>query len=292
MALEQDPYNANALVELGYLGLVCHQPREAARRFRGVVRTDPSSQLAALGLAQALIAMEQPREAEDQLRETLRVATRPWRIHLALARLLFHQADSTQNDDLFAEAYAEAAQAIRDAPSNQPDPQYVAAVCQARLGRGTGSLGDASSRRRALRHLHHCLDVDKGHVDALRVVQLLKREQRANRTTRLGTFTVALVALILLAVMWSAFFTSSRVPVVMITTITPILAGLVAVVVLLPSLIRLKVPGLEADLQTGLGQITAGPTGEVVIRPGNLAISAGPSGYSLSHRSFAEPPRR
>ncbi|TWG28259.1 Tfp pilus assembly protein PilF [Micromonospora palomenae] len=294
VAIAQDPYNASAQVELGHLRLLTEEPQAAARQFRGVLRVDPSMQVAALGLAEALTALGQSREAEDVLQEGLRTAAVPWRLHLALARLLFHQADATQNDDVFAEAYAEAIEAIKGAPAGEADPYYVAAVCKVRLGGTTtaGALGDARSRGQALRHLRRCLSIDKGHVDAQRVMQLLERESRTARTAALGTATVATVALGLLAVMWTAFFLSNRVTVVMITTITPILVGLVAVAVLLPSLIRLKLPGFEADLQAGLGQITSGPTGEVVIRPGNFTISAGPVGYAPNHRRWEDRQRR
>ncbi|MFF4893460.1 tetratricopeptide repeat protein [Micromonospora chersina] len=286
VAIAQDPYNASAQVELGHLRLLTGEPQEAARQFRGVLRVDPTMEVAALGLAEALTALGRSREAEDVLREGLRTATLPWRLHLALARLLFHQADATQNDDVFAEAYAEAIEAIKSAPGGEADPHYVAAVCKVRLSESTtaGTLGDARSRRQALQHLRRCLSTDEGHVDAQRLVQLLERDRRTARTAAFGTATVASVAMGLLAVMWTAFFLSDRVTVVMITTITPILVGLVAVAVLLPSLIRLKLPGFEADLQAGLGQITSGPTGEVVIRPGNLAISTGPVGHAPNHR--------
>ncbi|MEU8181264.1 tetratricopeptide repeat protein, partial [Micromonospora sp. NPDC049047] len=294
VAITQDPYATSAQVELGHLRLLTDQPQEAVRLFRGVLRVDPSVQVAALGLAEAFTALGRSREAEDVLREGLRTAAVPWRLHLALARLLFHQADATQNDDVFAEAYAEAVEAIAAAPAGEADPYYVAAVCQVRLG-GTatvGALGDAPARRVALRHLRRCLGVEREHVDAQRLVQLLERERGAARTAALGTATIATVALGLLAVMWTAFFVSDRVTTVMITTITPVLVGLVAVAVLLPSLIRLKLPGFEADLQAGLGQITAGPTGEVVIRPGNLAISTGPVGYAPNQRRSEDHRRR
>ncbi|WFE98582.1 tetratricopeptide repeat protein [Micromonospora sp. WMMD964] len=294
IAVAQDAHNAPAHVELGHLRLLTEEPQEAARLFRGVLRTDPSVQEAALGLAEALTALGQSREAEDVLREGLSKAAVPWRLHLALARLLFHQADATQNDDVFAEAYAEAIEAIKGVPAGEPDPYYVAAVCKARLGgiSSVGAVGDAHSRRQALQHLRRCLKIDEGHVDAQRVVQLLERESRTARSAALGTATVAAVALGLLSVMWTAFFLSNRVTVVMITTITPILVGLVAVAVLLPSLVRLKLPGFEADLQAGLGPITSGPTGDVAIRPGNLAISAGPVGYPHNQRRWEYRERR
>ncbi|MDG4773344.1 tetratricopeptide repeat protein [Solwaraspora sp. WMMD792] len=288
-ALSQDPSNISALIEMGHLRLLADEAHEAVRNFRSVLRLAPSTQVAALGLAEALTKLGQTRDAEDVLREALRTAARPWRLHLALARLLFQQADTTHSDDIFAEAYAEAVKAIQDSPAGEPDPHYVAAICKMRLsGTAPAALSDARSRRHALRHLRRCLSIDNGHVDAQRLALLLERERRTARTTTLGTITVASVAIILLAVMWTAFFLSDRVTDVMITTITPILVGLVAIAVLLPSLIRLKLPGLEADLQAGLGQISSGPTGEVAIRPGNLAISIGPTGHTLNRQRIDE----
>lgn len=41
---------------------------------------------------------------------------------------------------------------------------------------------------------------------------------------------------------------------------------------------------LRADLEARTGEVTSGPTGDVVIRAGDLAISTGPAGYTLSHR--------
>jgi hypothetical protein len=47
-------------------------------------------------------------------------------------------------------------------------------------------------------------------------------------------------------------------------------------------------PGFEADLQARSSQVTSGPTGDVVIRSGDLAISTGPAGYILSRHGTDE----
>jgi hypothetical protein len=139
-----------------------------------------------------------------------------------------------------------------------------------------------------MRHLRRCLDLDDGHVDAQRIVQRLDGEGRSARNVAVGTATVAVVAVSLLVVLWTAFLASDKVSDLVVTVITPLLLGLVAVAVLLPSLIRLKMPGFEADMQAGLGQVTSGPTGDVVIRPGDLVISTGPTGHMLSRRAVDE----
>jgi tetratricopeptide (TPR) repeat protein len=288
-ALQQDPSNTFARIELGNLRLLTDQPQEAARQFRNVPRTDPSAEPATLGLAEALTVLGRRREAEDILRAHLQTAGPSWRVHVALARLLFHQADTMQNNDLFAESYQQAIQAIKIAPSAEPDPHYVAAVCQVRLGGTvTGALAGPGARQRSVRHLRRCLAADERHVEAQRVIQLLETESRSVRTVAVGTAVVATVAVSLLTVMWTAFFLSDRISDVMITTITPILLGLIAIAVLLPSLVRLKMPGFEADLQARSSQVTSGPTGDVVIRSGDLAISTGPAGYILSRHGTDE----
>jgi hypothetical protein len=47
---------------------------------------------------------------------------------------------------------------------------------------------------------------------------------------------------------------------------------------LLPSLIRLKLPGFEANLQAGIGEISSGPTGDVVLGSDRVVVVSGPSG--------------
>ena len=65
---------------------------------------------------------------------------------------------------------------------------------------------------------------------------------------------------------------------VMVTATTPVLVGLFTIAVLLPALIRLKLPGFEADLQAGMSTISPGPTGEVTFGPGRFTATTGPAG--------------
>jgi hypothetical protein len=72
----------------------------------------------------------------------------------------------------------------------------------------------------------------------------------------------------------------------MIMTLTPVMIGLVALGLVLPLLIRLKLPGgVEADLAASLSQISSGPPGtpdpsgaSAGFGRGDIAVSPGPHG--------------
>jgi hypothetical protein len=70
----------------------------------------------------------------------------------------------------------------------------------------------------------------------------------------------------------------------MVTTTTPVLVGLFTIAVLLPALIRLKLPGFEADLQAGTASITPGPMGQVVFSP-RFTVTTGPTGQLPRHNA-------
>ena len=65
----------------------------------------------------------------------------------------------------------------------------------------------------------------------------------------------------------------------MITTLTPVLVGLIAVGFLMPLLVKLKLPGgVEADLSASLDQVSSGPAGHVKVNPPRFPAIAGPKG--------------
>jgi hypothetical protein len=65
-------------------------------------------------------------EAESVLRRLLlrQDVEQRWRVHLALGRLLVQRGDKQRNENLFAEAYAEAQKAIDLAPDNAAEPHF------------------------------------------------------------------------------------------------------------------------------------------------------------------------
>jgi len=70
----------------------------------------------------------------------------------------------------------------------------------------------------------------------------------------------------------------------MLTVTTPVLVGLFTIATLLPALIRLRLPGFEADLQAGTGVVTPGPTGDVSLNPGRFSAPTGPTGQLPQHK--------
>ncbi|GAA2848004.1 hypothetical protein [Nonomuraea rubra] len=73
---------------------------------------------------------------------------------------------------------------------------------------------------------------------------------------------------------------------------TPILVGLITVSALLPALIRLKLPGFEADLQAGGMSVPLGPTGENTFGPGRFTVTSGPGKLVIAGGPTGQLPRR
>jgi hypothetical protein len=104
---------------------------------------------------------------------------------------------------------------------------------------------------------------------------VLEREIKANAPAVWGGYAVAAVSLVLLAILWTMFFLSTKVTTTLLAVNTPVLVGLLTISALLPALIRLKLPGFEADLEAGTGAISPGPTGQVTFGPGRFSIPTG-----------------
>jgi tetratricopeptide (TPR) repeat protein len=287
-AIARDWYDTAAHIELGSLFLKLGDARlaDAEREFRQALSADPTSGAATIGLAQALAKDSDDTQAESILREALarQDSGDRWRTHLALARLLVQRGDKQQNPDLHMEAYAEAQRAIGLAPESEADPHFVAGVAHHRMGTLTAEArGRIGYRRRAMHHLRECLKRDRGHVEAQRNLQLLERELKAAAPAVWGGYAVAAVSLLLLATMWAMFFLTSKVSTTLLSVNTPVLIGLFTISTLLPTLIRLKLPGFEADLQAGTETISPGPTGDVTFGPGRFTVTTGPTGQIPRH---------
>jgi tetratricopeptide (TPR) repeat protein len=286
-AVARDWYDTAAHIELGSLFLELGDRRlDAEREFRQALAADSASGAATIGLAYALAKDGNDAQAESILREALprQDAGERWRTHLALARLLVQRGDKQQNPDLHTEAYAEAQQAISQAPESEADPHFVAGVAHHRMGTLTAEArGRIGYRRRAMHHLRECLKHDPGHVEAQRNLQLLERELKAAAPAIRGGYAVAVVSLLLLVTMWTMFFLTSKVSTMLLSVNTPVLVGLFTISTLLPTLIRLKLPGFEADLRAGTETISPGPTGDVTFGPGWFTGTTGPTGQVPRH---------
>jgi tetratricopeptide (TPR) repeat protein len=293
-ALELDAWNTQARVELGslYLQRSEQHPQteagiedtsRASNEFRQALKIDRNSGSAALGLA--LARARGPgdlTDAEATLREALRrnVADQPaWQLHLALARLLIQTGDATQQSEFYASAVKDATAAIRLA-AEQAEPYFVAGVAEQRLGNQTNNLRlQVLHRRHARGYFKKCEEKDPDHAETHHALRLLDQEIQAARGSGISAFALAGIATAILAVIWVDFVWKHHVTAVMATTLTPIMVGLIAIGLLLPLLVRLKLPGgMEADLSASLDQVSPGPTGQVSVDPPKFPSITGPTG--------------
>lgn len=296
-ALARDWYDLQAHIESGNLLLVRHRedgaggaPVAAARHFRQALTIEPSSGAATIGLALALAQGGDGglAAAENVLRRSLRgPCDHPaWQLRLTLARLLIQNGDATQRPEMYEDALTEAQAAIELKP-DAPEPYFVAGVAEYKLGQGGADLPMRTlHRHRARVHLGRYRDLDPTDVEARRVLRLIEQDVRTARRSAYSSLTLAGISTALLVALWAAFLFTDRVTPAMMMTLTPVMIGLVALGLVLPLLIRLKLPGgVEADLAASLSQISSGPPGTpdpsgaaVGLGRGDISVSPGPSG--------------
>lgn len=287
-ALRHDWYDVQAHIELGSMHLQREfdlpqagaGARQAVEHFRQAMVISPANGPAAIGLALALSRSHGDLlGAEGVLRDALdraEAGSSKSQLLLALARMLIERGDTTQRDELYLEALALAQGAIELA-ATEPEAYFVAGVAAYKAGENTIQVSARPFyRRRTVRFLRQCLERDPGNAEARRTMLLAQESLKVARSSLLGSGALAILAAVLLATLWSSFFVSHRVTSLMLTTLTPILVGLVALGFVLPFLIRLKLPGgVEADLSASLHQVSAGPTGDMIVGPGRIGTRLG-----------------
>ena len=293
-AIELDPWHPQARVELGNLYMQrserqlgtddsTRDAQLASNEFRQVLHFDPNNGSAALGLALALARFPGDlAAAEEVLRAALklRVEDQPeWQLRLTLARILIQTGDVSQNSDFYESAAQETAAAIRLA-SGYADPYFVAGLVEQRLGSETNDVRlRVLHRRRARHYFKECEKKDSDHVEVWHAIRSLEQDIRTSRGAGVSSAAIVSLAIAILAVMWTDFVWKHQVTTVMITTLTPVLVGLIAVGFLMPLLVKLKLPGgVEADLSASLDQVSSGPAGHVTVNPPRFPAIAGPKG--------------
>jgi tetratricopeptide (TPR) repeat protein len=293
-AVELDPWNADALVKLGSLYLLRAElepgdegggesARLATREFRRARAVEPASRDAAIGLAVAL-AGAPPGDlvaAEDVLRGAIRQHSDDenlWQLHLTLARLLIQAGDADQSSEMYECAVREARFAIRHGV-NQAETHFVAGVAEQRLGAQTSEVRlKMLHRQRAFRHFKNS-ERREPHGDASHAIRLLEQQTQAARASARRGGAMAFTAMAVLILMWVDFEWKHHATTVMVTSLTPVLVGLMAIGFLLPLLVRLKLPGgMEADLSASVELLSARPTGEFKISSRRLPAIARPTG--------------
>ena len=255
-------------LELGNLYVQAEMLRDAISEFRQAMALEPRSSEPVRALAVALMEDGKIVDAETVLRNAIRSLDefKLWPLHIVLCQLLVRLADETGDTDLCDEALKEANKAIKLA-NRQSDTHFCCGIVRFKV----------EDYRGALQCFKRCQKLDRTRVDAeinaQRVKKLLYREQKRSRL--LASLTLSGIILAQLVLLWwwrlkygvdekHAMVTSA-----MITVLVPVCLGLIVVSVLLPSLTKLKLTGLEAELSQPPAKETlaSGPKGQIGFGP-------------------------
>jgi tetratricopeptide (TPR) repeat protein len=259
-ALQNNPDDAYARIEMGNFYLQTEKVRDAIREFRSAAVIDPQNPDSIKALAIALMEDDKLIEAEKVLRNAIRVLdeSKRWELHLTLCRLLTRIGDETKDVQFYEEALKEVSTAIRLKPQH-PAPYFHGGIVRFKLEDYKNALHNF---RRSLKEDGDYLEAE---LNARRVRSLIRREKARSRASLFATIFLAIIFLTQLIALWILRFRTDKIPDTMLTVLVPILLGLMVVAVLLPWLSRLKMTGLEAELSepTPKEALPSGPKGEI-----------------------------
>lgn len=259
-AITNDPDNAYAHIQMGSLLLHDAKNRAALDEFRMALAIDPGNPEAHNALAVGLIECDRVPEAEMTLRSALRkldIAKRPG-ICLALCQLLVRMGDDSGEIRFYEEALAQAGAALIQKPRD--------AAAHFSKGVARYKLGDLPG---ALTCFKQCLRYDHDHVQAglnsQRIKVMLTTGLAPSRRAKLASLLLSLVLLAQVVILWWYYLNTDRINPAVFAALVPLLLGMMIVTILLPSLSRLKVTGLEADLSVSKPKdsLPSGPQGAV-----------------------------
>ena len=255
LSFEQN--NANIYFELGNLYSEKNEKQNAIEYYRQAVAIAEDNENYYRGLAIALMDKGEFSDAESLLRNAIRKLDvhRRWRLHLTLSRLLTMLGDEQDENQYYEEALKEVGEAVRQ-KSTSADVYFHMGIIQAKM----------QSYRAALRSFRKCIKLDPHHFEANRnahrVQHLLRKENILSRGSLWGGIGVGVLAFTQLIVLWYLFLTGDKVDDKMVMLLVPILIGLVVIAFLLPWLIKIKLPGLEAELTKPEERVAVGPRGD------------------------------
>lgn len=256
------PEEAALHLELGNLYAQKEEPRKAILEFRQAMFLDPANPDYPRALALSLLENDKAMEAESVLRHALRNLDefKRWKLHLALSQVLTRMAEDTNDPNLMGEALKEVSTALR-LKTAQSDPHFYDGIVRFRMDDFSGSL-------RAFRRCHE-IDPDRveAEINAKRVQAMIRDDETRRKAGLVASLTVGITALAQLAGLWYLRLQGgdkSSVTPAMITVLVPVCLGLLVVSVLLPSLTKLKLTGLEAELSEPKPKaVAAGPKGQI-----------------------------
>jgi len=264
------PQEAALHLELGNLYAQKEEPRKAILEFRQAMVLDPANPDFPRALAISLLENDNAMEAESVLRRAIRNLDefKRWKLHLALSQVLTRTAEDAGDPDLMGEALKEVNIALRLKPAHA-DPHFYDGIVRFKMDDFGGSL-------RAFRRCH---EIDPNHVEAeinaKRVQAMIREDKTRSRASLVASMVVGMAALCQLGGLWYLRLQGgdkSVVTPVMITVLVPVCLGLLVVSVLLPSLTKLKLTGLEAELSEPKPKaVVAGPKGQISFGHGSGA---------------------
>ncbi len=258
-AIQTNPDDAHAHVELGNLYLITDRVKRAIRHLRIAKAVDPSDADPPRALAIALLESGKVAEAEKVLREALRALdqSKRWQLHLTLCQVLTRVGDDTGESTFYRDALKEANEAIR-MNDTQAEAYFYTGIVRYKLGDYTGALKDFRT----------CTSTDKRHLEAdlnARRIQALLRGDQQSRVGRKESYGLAIFFVAQLVLVWTVFLQTNRIDQKTMLVIVPLVLSLTLLSILLPWLSRLKLQGLEAVLSEPKPKETliSGPKGEV-----------------------------
>jgi tetratricopeptide (TPR) repeat protein len=265
--LTAKPQEAALHLEQGNLYNHTEEPKKALLEFRQAAILDPASADFTRALAISLLDNNKATEAENLLRYAVRNVDeiRRWKLHLALSQVLVQLAEDRSDPDLLSEALKEVNSALR-LRSSHADPHFCNGIVRFRLE-------DLDGSRKAF---ERCFALDPERVEAetnaKRIQTMIREETIRSKASLVASLVVGVVALCQLVGLWVIRLRGGPVTDVMITVLVPVCLGLLVVAVLLPSLTKLKLTGLEAELSEPKPKaVAAGPKGEIGFGRGSSA---------------------
>ena len=268
-AIKRSAHNTQAHVELGNLYLARESVKDAILEFRQAVSIDPSNEEASRALSIALMQKGDFSAAEKILQDAIRAYSGPdrWQLHLTLAQLLTEVGNKTSDLKAYEAGLDQINKAIKLNPLH-PQPYFYGGIVRTKLG-----LYDAS-----IRNFQTCLEKDKDNYLAERYIGLLRsqlrEEHRRSQGSVIAGWLIAGFATVQLVALWYFYLTTSKVTEQTLTVIAPTLLVMIVLGLLVPRLIKFKIPGFEAELKQPLEAVASGPKGEVGF--GALTVSTNP----------------
>lgn len=250
--------DSRACLQLGRLSLTADRYGDARRYFQEALRLDPLDEAAIQDLADTFCRLDQTMDAERTLREGIgrlkQQGRTTWRLHRSLAKLLSQRGLSTQDSDDLSAALQEVQSAIRE-HREDPGLYHCQGQIPTQLSQATPDLWKRQTlRRQALRDFNTCNEKHKRqygieHPMAPVCAEALRTTRGQDDVLIRSGYAVSALNLVLLLSLWIGFFLKQVTSSVLLT-LAPITLGCLIVALLLPTLNRLKLPGVEADVQS------------------------------------------